>query len=101
MKSNNEMEQNVINWSIARDLNNYDSRFVQLAKCMEELGELASAMIKDDRPKIIDSLGDVNVTLIVLADQMDLLLSNCLEIAYDEIQNRKGVLKNGSFIKNE
>lgn len=101
MKSKNEMEQIVINWSKERNLKNYDSRFVQLAKCMEELGELASAMIKDDLDKIIDSLGDVNVTLIILADQMELLLSECLKSSYNEIKNRQGVNKNGSFIKNE
>lgn len=101
MKSKNEMEQIVINWSKERNLNNYDSRFVQLAKCMEELGELASAMIKDDFNKIVDSLGDVNVTLIILADQMKLSLEDCLKTSYNEIKDRQGVNKNGSFIKNE
>ena len=100
MKLKNEIQECVINWSKERSLNNYDSRFVQLAKVVEELGELSKAMIQEDTDEIIDALGDVNVTLIVLADQMELLLSDCLEVAFNEIKNRKGVLKNGSFIKN-
>ena len=98
--SKNVREQDVINWSKERMIDSYDSRFIQLAKVMEELGELSKAMIEDDFNGIVDALGDVNVTLIVLANQMELLLSDCLEVAYDEIKNRKGVLKNGSFIKN-
>lgn len=100
MKLKNEIQECVINWSKERKLNNYNNRFIQLAKVMEELGELSKAMIQDDTDEIIDALGDVNVTLIVLADQMELLLSDCLEVAFNEIKNRKGVLKNGSFIKN-
>ena len=99
MKSGNEMELAVIKWAEVRNLNQYDFRFVQLAKVMEEVGELADAMIKGDKEKIIDALGDTNVTLIVLANQLDLMLSECLESAYNEIKDRDGELINGSFIK--
>lgn len=100
MKSKNEMEQSVINWANDRNLINYDNRFTQLAKVIEEVGELAKAMLEKDQPKIIDSLGDVNVTLIILADQLKLSLGKCLETAFDEIKNRKGFTINGTFIKN-
>ncbi|CAB4151719.1 NTP-PPase_u3 domain containing protein [uncultured Caudovirales phage] len=95
----NESELNVINWASDRNLLKYDNRFVQLAKVMEELGELAKAMLENDQSKIIDSLGDTNVTLIILANQLKLSLGECLEIAFDEIKNRKGETINGTFIK--
>ena len=40
------MEREIINWAKARNLDNPDNKFQQLAKVMEELGELSSAMIK-------------------------------------------------------
>jgi len=101
MKSNEFLEKSVIEWAKERNITGYESRFVQLAKVMEELGELAKAMIEEDKEKIIDSLGDVNVTLIILANQMNFKLSNCLEDAYNEIKDREGILKNGSFIRNK
>jgi NTP pyrophosphatase (non-canonical NTP hydrolase) len=101
MKSNENLEKSVIEWAQERNLTGFESRFVQLAKVMEELGELAKAIIEEDKEKIIDSLGDVNVTLIILANQMNFKLSNCLDDAYNEIKDREGILKNGSFIRNK
>ena len=62
--------------------------------------ELADAIIKRDRPAIIDGLGDVLVTLIVVAALEDLDLTECLASAYAEIKDRKGTLMpNGVFVK--
>lgn len=66
---------------------------------MEELGEVASAEIKNDRLETIDGIGDVLVCLIIYAKQKRLTLEDCLLSAYDEIKNRKGETVNGSFIK--
>lgn len=48
-----------------------------------------------------DANGDTLVTIIVLACQLDLDVTECLSIAYEEIKNRKGKMVNGTFIKEE
>lgn len=62
--------------------------------------KLGDAIIKDNRDDIIDAIGDVQVTLIILCDQLDLNYDECLESAYNVIKNRKGKSVNGTFIKN-
>jgi NTP pyrophosphatase (non-canonical NTP hydrolase) len=63
------------------------------------LGELASAMGKNDIVNIIDAIGDVQVVLIILAAQYDLDVDDCLNTAYLQIKDRKGKTINGIFIK--
>lgn len=41
------------------------------------------------------------VTIIVLAHQLDLDVTECLDIAYEEIKNRNGKMVNGTFVKEE
>ena len=36
-----------------------------------------------------------------LAHQLDLDVTECLSIAYEEIKNRKGKMVNGTFVKEE
>ena len=67
---------------------------------MSELGELADATIKKDQEGVIDAVGDVMVCLINYCALQDLNLVNCMEVAYDQIKNRKGtLLPNGLFVK--
>jgi NTP pyrophosphatase (non-canonical NTP hydrolase) len=63
------------------------------------LGELASAMGKDDIVNIIDAIGDIQVVLIILAAQYNLDVDDCLNTAYLQIKDRKGKTVNGIFIK--
>jgi len=93
-------ELDVIRWAEARGIiENSDSK-TQLLKAVSEMGELADAIIKRDRPNIIDGLGDVLVCLIVVGALEDIDLTHCLESAYNEIKDRKGYLnKNGVFVK--
>lgn len=46
-------------------------------------------------------LGDIIVTLIVLCNQLDIDIVDCLNMAYEKISKRKGVTKDGIFIKEE
>lgn len=96
----NMVEMDVIRWSEKRGIiQNSDSK-TQLLKAFSEMGELADAINKKDRPGIIDGLGDVLVCLINVAAIEDLDLTKCLESAYDQIKNRTGFLnENGVFIK--
>ena len=73
----------------------------QFMKVTEELGELAEGINEDKPQQIKDSLGDVLVTLILLAEDLGLNLLDCLNSAWNEIKDRKGEVKNGSFVKEE
>ena len=85
-------------WATDRGLHKTDSR-TQLLKTVEEVGELATSLLRDDRDGIIDGLGDVFVTLVILAQQQDLSLYDCVIAAYSEIKDRKGKTVNNVFIK--
>ena len=71
----------------------------QLAKVTEELGELSAGINKNDEDKTKDSLGDIMVTLIILAQDLNFDLLDCLNSAYRVIQNRKVKTINGVFVK--
>lgn len=88
-------------WSIDKGLHKGNS-FTQYAKSSEEMGEVAAALCRNNIDELKDGIGDVVVTLIILAQQNNMTLYECLEQAYGEIKNRTGVIsKDGSFIKSE
>lgn len=95
-----DVEMKVIQWAEARRILPNSTSQTQLLKTMSELGELADAIIKRDRPGIVDGLGDVLVTLIIVAAKEDVDLVDCLKSAYNEIKDRTGtMMSNGVFIK--
>ena len=84
-----------------RKINGSDS-FRQLAKLTEETGELAADISKGrKRGKIADSIGDCVVVLTILAAQNGLKIEDCIAQAYDEIKERRGVMQDGVFVKEE
>lgn len=74
---------------------------MQFTKMVEESGEIAHELTRNrfNSTALEDALGDTAVCLIILAHILDLDLKDCLEIAYNEIKDRKGATKNGTFIK--
>lgn len=99
--SMNNLIKQVEQWSIDKGLDKGNS-FTQYAKSSEEMGEVAAALCRNDVDELKDGIGDVVVTLIILAQQNNMTLYECLEQAYGEIKNRTGVIsKDGSFIKSE
>jgi NTP pyrophosphatase (non-canonical NTP hydrolase) len=94
------LELEVIRWSEKRGIiENSDSK-TQLLKALSEMGELSDAIIKRDRPGIIDGIGDLLVCLINVAAIEDIDLTRCLESAYNEIKDRTGYLnEHGAWIK--
>jgi NTP pyrophosphatase (non-canonical NTP hydrolase) len=97
----NNMEQlieNVEQWSIDKGLHEGNS-FTQYAKSSEEMGEIASALCRNNTDALRDGIGDVVVTLIILAQQNNMTLYECLNTAYEEIKDRKGRTINNTFIK--
>ena len=87
-------------WSKDKDLDKAESS-KQMLKTLEELGEVASALAKNKPEELKDGIGDVIVTLIILAQQQGLSVEECLEYAYNEIKNREGKMVNGVFVKEE
>ena len=73
----------------------------QYLKLQEEAGELARAILKRDKPEIIDAIGDIIVVLTNLAALEGLQVEDCVVSAYNVIKNRKGKMENGTFVKNQ
>lgn len=95
-----DVEMNVIRWAEQRKILPNATSQTQLLKTVSELGELADALIKGDRPGVIDGIGDVLVTLIIVAAKEELDITTCLKSAYGSIKDRKGtMMPNGVFVK--
>ena len=91
--------RSIFEWAADKGILKIENRDKQMLKVMEEVGETASALAKDDRHGLIDGIGDVMVTLIILAAQNNLSIKCCLAAAYEEIKDRTGKTVNGVFIK--
>lgn len=94
----NDLIQNVEQWFIDRNLDKADPD-KQMLKLFEEVGEIASGMARNDIHEVKDGIGDVLVVLIGLSLQLEVSIQECLNIAYNEIKDRKGKLVNGVFVK--
>jgi NTP pyrophosphatase (non-canonical NTP hydrolase) len=73
----------------------------QYLKLMEEAGELAEAILKEDEPEIIDAIGDMVVVLTNLARMEGHKIEDCVKSSYSVIKERTGQMINGTFVKNE
>lgn len=85
-------------WATNKELHKADP-MKQTVKLVEEVGELAKGIIKKDEALTKDSIGDAFVVLTILAMQTGTSIEECVQLAYDEIKDRKGVTKDGVFIK--
>lgn len=143
-----ELQLLVIEWAREKGLltNVTPKRiFDQTDKVLEELGETAGARLKQNREALIDGIGGIAVTLIILhamktgrtipfntvsklnkpslatvnkrfckgliatalgelrrfAESQDLVLEDCLQVAYNVISKRTGKMVGDTFIKDE
>ncbi|TDM18872.1 MazG-like family protein [Macrococcoides caseolyticum] len=85
-------------WAIDRNLNTADPN-KQMLKLVEEFEELGEGMAKGKPELIKDALGDMYVVMTILAMQMDIDINECIDIAYNEIKDRKGKMIDGVFVK--
>ena len=86
-------------WANERGIYTSGDAKTQCLKLQEEVGELSSAILKNNKKEIIDAIGDCVVVLTNLAVMKNLNIEDCIESAYNEIKNRKGSMKNGTFVK--
>lgn len=88
-------------WAEDRNLIEGSDLKSQFVKLIEEAGELANAIAKQNRDEFADAIGDMFVVLTIMAAQNDMVIEDCIARAYIEIRHRKGKMVDGIFIKEE
>ena len=88
-------------WAEERGIYEHGNSHTQYVKLMEEAGELAKALLDDNIDEIEDAIGDMVVVLTNLAELNDLKIERCIETAYNQIKSRKGIMSNGTFVKEQ
>lgn len=145
-KTLQELQPLIIQWAKDKGITNKDFADKQRLKLLEEVGELAKAILKNDVAEISDGIGDSFIVLTILAEQLDckflldlnkedvfyeghttsellqsiiysefntdllifhtickrlnLDLTTCCNLAWNEIKDRKGKTVDGTFVKN-
>lgn len=94
----NELVKLIEKWAREKNLDIAEPE-KQMLKVVEEVGEVAAALARNNKNDLRDGIGDVVVTLVILAMQNDMDLYECLNQAYNEIKYRKGKNVNGVFVK--
>lgn len=95
-----ELEVAVEQWAADKGILEKATPMAQALKTLEECTELCTAINKNDRPEIIDAIGDIMVTLIIQAKMQQITVEECLESAYNVISKRTGKMIDGQFVKN-
>ncbi len=88
-------------WAQDRGLYDKGNAHTQYVKLQEEAGELAKALLKEDKPEIIDAIGDMVVVLTNLSHMQGVTIEECIDSAYKVISKRTGKMINGTFVKDE
>ena len=86
-------------WAATRGLYDKGDPNTQYVKLQEECGELAKAMLQDNKPEIVDAIGDIVVVLTNLAHLQGYDIEHCIDEAYKVIAARTGKMINGTFVK--
>jgi NTP pyrophosphatase (non-canonical NTP hydrolase) len=95
-----DLEMKVIQWSEARKIIPNSTPEAQFIKLQEEVNELRDALFAKDKHEAIDAIGDCTVVLLNICALLDVNFTDCLQAAYNEIKDRKGILgKDGIFVK--
>jgi len=85
-------------WHHDRNLINGSTDLQQFnGKLLEEVKELETNILLSQ--PVADDIGDILVVLINIATRNNLSLSECLQVAYDDIKDRKGKMVDGVFVK--
>ena len=100
MNLKNEFEP-IREWAQDKGILTSGDAKTQSMKLMEESGELAKAILTNDRPEIIDAIGDCVVVLTNLAALEGLKIEDCINEAYNVIAKRTGKMQDGNFVKDK
>ena len=124
MKTFEQLQDKIMDWAQERGILDASNPIKQLSKTQEELDETMEALVKikdlhdvgqpsllevgnkqaildEYNAEVVDGIGDMLVTIIILAELCGFDSTECLQVAYDEIKNRKGEMRDGLFVKEE
>ena len=94
-----ELNDNILVWATDRKIFSQGTIEGQFRKLVSEVGELADNL--GNAYKAIDDIGDCLVCLVNLAKMHGLTLEQCGNHAWQQIKDRKGEMRNGTFVKEE
>ncbi len=98
MPNLNELQTKIEKWAEDRGILANSKASIQALKLMSEMGELADNIAKGKDCR--DDIGDCFVVLVNIAKLVGSDITECAEIAYNDIKDRKGFLNEaGTFIK--
>ena len=92
-----QLVKNIIQWHHDRNLIEGSTDKDQLAKLVQEMGELSDSICKEK--DVRDDIGDMIVVLLNIAERNNVTLEECLDQAWNDIKDRKGRMVDGIFIK--
>ena len=101
VKTSKSVFDDIRKWARVRGIYDSGDQKTQYIKLQEEAGELAKALLNKDEVEIQDAIGDMVVVLTNLAELCDFRIEDCIDAAYNEISNRKGMMINGTFVKTD
>ena len=87
----------IAGWHYDRNLVKGSTDKDQFMKLTQEVGELSDNICKGK--DIRDDIGDIITVLVNIAERNGLSIQECLLCAWDDIKDRKGVMRDGIFIK--
>ena len=105
-----ELIGKVEQWAKDKGIDTAESWQPQIEKIAEEVMEYRDELSKNGNLKgehiylandEMTEMGDILVTLIIMAQQRGYELYDCLEMAYAKIKDRKGKVIDGTFVKEE
>ena len=92
-----QLVEKIAQWHRDRNLIDGSTDKDQYMKLIQEAGELSDSICKGK--DIRDDIGDMMVVLINIMNRNGLSMEECLQVAYDDIKDRKGKMINGVFVK--
>ena len=87
------LEQKIIDWHNARNLIEGSTDHQQFEKLLEEVEELRVNI--EHSQDFSDDVGDILVVLINLCERHNLTLTDCMNVAYNDIKYRTGRMVDG------
>lgn len=103
MKTIQELVYLIRDWSNQRNIPNESTVISQLNKTQDELKELLweAEEVELDNTAFKLELGDVIVTLIIAAQIAQVDVTECLNLTWNKIKDRRGKMIDGQFVKEE
>lgn len=84
-----ELQAKIIQWADDKGILEKATPEKQFLKFIEETGELAKAILKQDSEEFIDAIGDVFVTIVIHAEltKSNLVIADFLSAYYDNVDH--------------